>query len=75
MDAMHLMNQLPARSGWIVLLQNRVNLQSVGNLHYKTRVYYDATRRMVGATKETCDTPFRLARLKNGEPAAGWMEE
>ena len=74
-DKMHLMNQLPAHSGWIVLLQNRVELQSVGNIRHKTKVYYDHRTRMVGTCEDGCSTPFRCARLKNGQPAAGWMEE
>ena len=73
-DGMHLMNQIPARSGWITLLQNRVNLNSVGNTRYKTKVYFDLRTRMVGAEPDVCNTPFRCARLSNGQPAAGWME-
>ena len=74
-EKMHLMNQLPSRSGWIVLLQNRVNLNSVGNIHHKTKVYYDRQTRMVGLSQEKCDTPFRCAKLNNGQLAAGWMWE
>lgn len=74
-NKMHLMNQLPCRSGWIILLQNRVNLNSVGNIHHKTKVYYDQRTRMVGTSADACDTPFRCARLSNGQPAAGWMED
>ncbi len=72
---MHCMNQYPSRSGWIVLLQNRVNLDSVGNVRYKTKVYYDHRTRMVGFSADSCDTPFRCAKLKNNQPAAGWMED
>ena len=71
---MHCMNQYPSRSGWIVLLQNRVNLDSVGNIRYKTKVYYDHRTRQVGSTPDDCQTPFRCARLKNNQPSAGWME-
>ena len=73
-NKMRLMNQLPCRSGWIILLQNRVNLQSVGNMRHKTKVYYDQRTRMIGHSPEECNTPFRCARLDNGQPAAGWME-
>ena len=73
-EKMHCMNQLPGRSGWIILLQNRVNLNSVGNIHFQTKVYYDRTTRMVGPSESECNVPFRMAKLKNGQPAAGWME-
>lgn len=71
---MHCMNQYPSRSGWIVLLQNRVNMDSVGNIRYKTKVYYDHRTKMVGPDADSCNTPFRCARLKNNQHAAGWME-
>ena len=71
---MHCMNQYPSRSGWITLLQNRVNLNSVGNVRYKTKVYFDHRTKMVGESPENCNTPFRCARLSNSQPAAGWME-
>ena len=74
LEKIHLMNQLPPRSGWIMLLQNRVNLNSVGNIHHKTKVYYDRNTRMVGTSPDACDTPFRCARLRNGQAAVGWME-
>lgn len=73
-DRMHLMNQFPCRSGWLILLQNRVILNSVGNVQYQTKVYYDQRTKMVGMAADACDTPFRCARLKNGQPAAAWME-
>lgn len=73
-NKMHCMNQLPAHSGWIVLLQNRVNLNSVGNLQFQTKVYYNHKTRMVGPSETECNVPFRKARLKNNQLAAGWME-
>ena len=73
-DRIHLMSQLPSRSGWITLLQNRVNLNSVGNLRYQTRVYYDRRIRMVGPSESECNVPFRMAKLKNNQPSAGWIE-
>lgn len=74
-EKMHPMSTLPAHSGWIILLQNRVRLNSVGNVELKRRVYYESRTRKVGDTREHCDTLFRLARLRNGQPAAGWMED
>ena len=71
---MHCMNQYPSCSGWIVLLQNRVNIDSVGNIRYKTKVYYDHRTKMVGPSADSCNTPFKCARLKNNQPSAGWME-
>ena len=40
-DKIQLMTRRPAKSGFIRLLQNRVNLRSVGNLHHSERLYYD----------------------------------
>ena len=71
---MHCMSQHPTRSGWIVLLQNRVNLNSVGNVRHKTKVYYDHRTKKVGPSADECNTPFRSARLNNNQSAAGWME-
>lgn len=73
-EIMHCMNQLPSRSGWIVLLNNRVDIKSVGNIRYKTKVWYNHITRMVGPNENECNTPFRYARLKNNAPAAGWIE-
>ena len=44
-DRMHLMNQFPCRSGWIILLHNRVSLNSVGNVQYQTRYIMTNTQR------------------------------
>ncbi len=73
-NAMHTMSQLPNRSGWILLLQNRVNLHSIGNQQSARKVWYNANNRMVGDSREECNIPFRNARLKNHQPAAGWIE-
>lgn len=72
-DAMHLMSQRPAKSGWIRLLHNRVSLSAYGNRTYSVKVWYDARTRMVGKTFDKCDIPFRSARLKCDWPPAGWM--
>lgn len=38
-DRINLMLHTPARSGYIRMLQNRVNLRSVGNLRYSVRLW------------------------------------
>lgn len=75
-DAMHPMNQCPAKSGYIFLLQNRVNLKSVGNINLHRKVYYDA-RRHGYAEDPSAESfaPLRTARLSNGQPANGWIYE
>lgn len=73
MNAMHLMNQYPAKSGWIRLLHNRVNLASMGNRTYSLKVWYDARTRKVGRDDKCCDKPFRTARIRCKHPSAGWM--
>ena len=75
MALMHTMSQMPARSGYVVFLQNRVLLRSVGNARFCNRLYYNAQTHMIGIGPDVCDTPFRCARLKNGQPAAGWIYE
>lgn len=44
-DRIQLMSRMPGRSGYIRLLQNRVNLRSVGNLRLSERLYYNAYTR------------------------------
>lgn len=68
------MNQFPMKSGWIMLLQNRIGINTIGNLKYQTKVYYDCRTRMVGTSKGECSTPFQSARLKNHQRPGGWME-
>lgn len=73
MKKMNPMTMKPGRSCFIYLLQNRVNLHSQGNVHLKTRVYYNRTTQMVGVHKDDCNTPWNKATLKNGSKANGWM--
>lgn len=75
MNRMKPMCVTPGRSGWIILLQNRVLLDSVGNIRYKRRVWFDIHTHKIGDVKENCTTLWREATLKNGQRAAGWMEE
>lgn len=72
-EAIHLMNQRPAKSGWIRLLHNRVSLAAYGNRQYSVKVWYDARTKKVGKTFDKCDIPFKSARLKCNWPSAGWM--
>ena len=75
MNAMCPMCQMPRQSGWIWLLQNRVNLKSVGNLRLARKVWFHAQTRSVGPgpsyDKDSFE-PFQEARLSNGERANGW---
>lgn len=72
---MHTMNQMPSRSGYVVFLQNRILLRSVGNARFSKRMYYDVNSHMIGEDPCDCNIPFRSAMLKNGQPAAGWIYE
>lgn len=74
-DKIHLMNQLPGKTGWIVMLQNRVNLNSVGNLRYAKRVWYDRTDRTVSTSEDKDDAVYikRFVLPGAGYPG-GWIE-
>lgn len=76
-DRIQLITRMPARSCYIRMLQNRVNLHSVGNVRYSERVYYDARTKSLHTRP---DGPLRASywrnyRLPNGQRAAGWIEE
>lgn len=75
-DKIHLMSQMPGRSGWIVLLHNRVNLNSVGNVRYATKVWYDRNDRTVSTSERKEDAVwFKNAILRGaGGLASGWIE-
>jgi len=73
-DDIHLMNQLPAKSGWIKLLQNRVNLKSVGNIRYAKVMWYDIRTKMVSEEKDGKDGEFmRSYVLPGAGRPAGWI--
>ena len=73
-DAIELMSRMPARSCWITLLQNRVNLNSVGNGRFKRDVWFDRTDRTVSSDKSKEDAVFfREARLSDGSYPHGWI--
>ncbi len=63
------------REGWITLLQNRVELNSVGNIRYQKKVYYIKAVHAVGPTRiYNPDTFVRWnnVKLDNGQKPAGW---
>ena len=75
-DKIHLMNQLPSRSGYIVLLQNRVNLNSVGNQRYAKKVYYDAAQHCVADSADNISGDgqhFRTYVLPYAGRPQGWL--
>lgn len=74
-DKIHLMNQMPGRSGWIVLLQNRVNLNSVGNVRYAKKVWYDRNDRTVSTSEDKEDAVWiKRFVLPGAGLAQGWIE-
>ena len=40
-DKIQLMSRMPSRSTWILMLQNRVNLNSVGNMRFARKVWFN----------------------------------
>lgn len=73
-DKIETMGRMPGHSCWIYLLQNRVNLNSMGNRYYKRKVWFDTFDKSVSTDKSKDDaTYFRQARLSDGSYAQGWM--
>lgn len=75
-NSMHPMSQLPSKSGWITLLQNRTLLRSCGNLHHSIKVYYHYPSKSVGPTQHyepSAFTPFRSAKCKHNVRPDGWI--
>jgi hypothetical protein len=75
-DKIHLMNQLPGRSGEIVFLQNRVNLNSVGNIRYAKKMYYDRSQRCVADSADNISgegQPFMTYVLPGAGRPQGWL--
>lgn len=71
------MAQMPSRSGWITLLQNRVNRDSIGNLNHARKVYFHLPTKTVGESERydpSTNVPFRMAMCKHGRKAEGWTE-
>lgn len=74
-DKIHQMSQMPGRSGWIVLLQNRVNLNSVGNVRYAKKVWYDRNDRTVSTSEDKEDAVWiKRFVLPGAGLAQGWIE-
>lgn len=73
-NSIELMNRMPSMTGWIVMLQNRVNLNSVGNNSMAAKVWYDRTDHTVSSSEDKEDAvDFRSYRLRNGQKPGGWM--
>lgn len=73
-DKIHLMNQMPAKSGFIVMLQNRVNFNSIGNKRYSETLWYDRNTRKVSKEKDGVGgVDFRVYHLPNGPKPQGWV--
>lgn len=70
----HLMSQYPAKSGMIKILQNRVNIQSVGNVRYAKDVWYDCHSHTISSDRKMEDAvQFRSYVLPNCGKPAGWI--
>ena len=75
-EKIQLMSKMPNQSCWIYLLQNRVNLKSVGNIRFKRKVWFDRKDCTISSDKTKEDAVyFREARLNDGSYAHGWMFE
>lgn len=73
-DKIHMMNQMPAMSGWIVMLQNRVNYNSVGNQRYKKELWYNRVNHTVSIDENGTDaTPFKSYTLPHCGKPGGWI--
>jgi hypothetical protein len=73
-DHIELMNRQPGKTGWIIMLQNRVNLNSVGNIRYAKKVWYDRETRSI-SDDENMEDPihFMLYQLPHCGRPGGWM--
>lgn len=73
-ESIELMNRMPGRSGWIVVLQNRVNLGSVGNVRFARKVWFDRASGTV-SDDANMENPvhFRSYVLPGAGRPGGWM--
>lgn len=72
----NLMSRKPSKSGYIWLLNNNIDVNTVGNVRSKTKVYYDAYTSQVSSEPTSEDAvPFREARLRDGSPARFWITD
>lgn len=69
-DRINLMTRIPARSCYVRLLQNRVNLRSAGNLRYAVRLWYDVRTKNTSC-RSLCARYGELAQLPIAERAKG----
>jgi len=75
-DDIKLMSQKPGKSCWIVMLQNRINLQSVGNIRYKQRVWYDVRTKQVKTSPDATDgVRWEMYMLPHCGRPGGWLYE
>ena len=73
-DSIHLMSQYPSRSGWIVMLNNRVNFRSIGNIQYSKTVWYDRATHTVSSDETMEDAVhFRTYTLQGAGHPGGWL--
>ena len=75
-ESIELMNRMPARSGWIVFLHNRVNLNSVGNIRYAKKMWFDRVSGKVAEDADSIETDgvhFRTYILPNAGRPGGWL--
>ena len=74
-DKIQLMSRMPSRSTWILMLQNRVNLNSVGNMRFARKVWFDNRTKRVSENRSEYEAVFFKAyRLPNGQYPSGWIE-
>lgn len=76
-ESIELMNRMPARSGWIVFLHNRVNLNSTGNIRYAKKMWFDRASGMVAEDADSIETDgvhFRSFILPGAGRPGGWLE-
>ena len=75
-DRIELMSRKPGRNGYVRMLQNRVNLRSVGNLRLSERLYYNARTKTLHKSPNAPQIAFwHTYRLSNGQCPAGWIYE
>jgi hypothetical protein len=73
-DDIQLMCLPPARSCNVTLLQNRVNLRSVGNIRLARTLYYDLHKQALYTAAGQFVAYWRGVTLNNGQRPAGWIE-
>ena len=73
-DNIELMSRMPDHSCWITMLQNRINLNSVGNIRYKKTVWFDRRDCTVSTDRNKEDAVhFRSYMLPGCGKPQGWI--